>query len=165
MTAPDGRKWEGDSKLRVMILESDERVPATIALERIMAVLDEPNTDDLLDDLQEIAGGTKHPSKEGDTVNRLRAFLSDPLTVALQDPGTAAAMRVLLEELPGLMQLDGEWTTGSGDHWSREVRNGNSGVYWCGNSSGQAWANKLCKILHILSLAAQAKRDAEKEEK
>lgn len=29
----------------------------------------------LLDDLQTVAGGTKHPSPEGDAVNRLRAAL------------------------------------------------------------------------------------------
>lgn len=36
---------------------------------------------------------------------QLEAFLSDPLTLALQDPGTAEAMRVLLEELPEIVVI------------------------------------------------------------
>ena len=37
LIAPDGRKWEGDSPLRVVGLESRERVPAEVSLARMMA--------------------------------------------------------------------------------------------------------------------------------
>ena len=42
LTAPDGRTWQAESPLRVVALESRERVPATVALQRIYAAADEP---------------------------------------------------------------------------------------------------------------------------
>lgn len=39
--APDGRKWEADSPLKVVSLEQRERVPAAVALERIAAAVQE----------------------------------------------------------------------------------------------------------------------------
>lgn len=35
LTAPDGRTWQAESPLRVVAMESRERVPATVALQRI----------------------------------------------------------------------------------------------------------------------------------
>ncbi len=36
LTAPDGRKWTADSPLRVVAQESRERIPASVALERVL---------------------------------------------------------------------------------------------------------------------------------
>jgi hypothetical protein len=41
LTAPDGRTWQADSPLRVVAAESRERIPATVALERIYAAASE----------------------------------------------------------------------------------------------------------------------------
>jgi hypothetical protein len=41
LTAPDGRTWQAESPLRVVAMESRERVPAKVALERIYAAVDE----------------------------------------------------------------------------------------------------------------------------
>lgn len=41
LTAPDGRTWQADSPLRVVAVESRERIPATVALERIYAAASE----------------------------------------------------------------------------------------------------------------------------
>lgn len=39
LVAPDGRKWEADSPLAVCGKEQRERIPASLALERIMRAL------------------------------------------------------------------------------------------------------------------------------
>jgi hypothetical protein len=41
LTAPDGRTWQAESPLRVVATESRERIPASVALERIYAAADE----------------------------------------------------------------------------------------------------------------------------
>lgn len=41
LIAPDGRKWEGNSGLEVAGLEQRERIPASVALERIYRALDD----------------------------------------------------------------------------------------------------------------------------
>ena len=66
---------------------------------------------------------------------RLRDFLSRPEVIALQDPGTAAAMRVLLEELL--------WLANNLDRASSSI-----------------WIMRACDTL---CSAAHAKRKAEKE--
>jgi hypothetical protein len=40
LTAPDGRKWQADSPLRVVSLEQRQRVPAEVALHRIFKEAD-----------------------------------------------------------------------------------------------------------------------------
>lgn len=39
LIAPDGRRWEGDSPLKVVGMEQKERIPASVRLDRIMAEL------------------------------------------------------------------------------------------------------------------------------
>jgi hypothetical protein len=41
LIAPDGKAWQAESPLRVVAKESRERVPASVALERIYAAADE----------------------------------------------------------------------------------------------------------------------------
>lgn len=41
LIAPDGRKWQGSSGLEVAGLEQRERIPASVALERIYRALDD----------------------------------------------------------------------------------------------------------------------------
>lgn len=50
LTAPDGRAWQGDSPLRCAGIEQRERVPASVAMERIIAGANEgePTDADLL---------------------------------------------------------------------------------------------------------------------
>ena len=115
--------------------------------------------------------------------NRLRAFLSDPLTVALQDPCTAAAMRVLLGELPRLMEMEAkattpEWIAGSGgevypEDFARYCRP--AIAYFKFHKAGiEKWrakkadmlanTNFVCAARNTIHRAAQAKRKAEEEE-
>lgn len=69
LTAPDGRTWQADSPMKVIMLEQRERVPPEVALQRITDAVDESdlaerhvqlgkdygasNTDDLIDKLSE----------------------------------------------------------------------------------------------------------------
>lgn len=46
LTAPNGRKWESDHPLKCVRAEINDRVPASTQLERIMAVVDEPDFDE-----------------------------------------------------------------------------------------------------------------------
>lgn len=48
LTAPDGRTWQADSPLQCCGMESRERVPADVALARIMKAANEPSDSDLL---------------------------------------------------------------------------------------------------------------------
>lgn len=41
LVAPDGRTWQEESPIRVVAKESRERIPATVALERILAAASE----------------------------------------------------------------------------------------------------------------------------
>lgn len=43
LTAPDGRTWQADSPLRCVSLEQRERVPADVALARVVAMANEPD--------------------------------------------------------------------------------------------------------------------------
>lgn len=43
LTAPDGRTWQADSPLRACSLEQRERVPAEVALARVLEVANEPD--------------------------------------------------------------------------------------------------------------------------
>jgi hypothetical protein len=68
LTAPDGRTWQADSPLLALRAEQRERVPADVALARIMAMVNEPdfaerhvqlgkfydakNTDELIDRME-----------------------------------------------------------------------------------------------------------------
>lgn len=45
LIAPDGRTWQAESPLRVVAKEQRERVPANVALERIMSACDEAAID------------------------------------------------------------------------------------------------------------------------
>lgn len=42
LTAPDGRTWQAESPIRCVALESRERVPPEVALQRIYDAADEP---------------------------------------------------------------------------------------------------------------------------
>lgn len=53
LTAPDGRTWQADSPLRVVAKESRERVPASVALDRILKAADE-TPDPLYDAMKKI---------------------------------------------------------------------------------------------------------------
>lgn len=69
LTAPDGRQWQADSPLRTVSLEQRERVPADVALGRVLAMASEPDfaerhvqlgkfyeatdTDDLIDKMEQ----------------------------------------------------------------------------------------------------------------
>lgn len=44
LVAPDGRKWEADSPLEACGKEQRERIPASLALERIFRGMDEECT-------------------------------------------------------------------------------------------------------------------------
>lgn len=48
LTAPDGRTWQADSPLQCCGMESRERVPADVALARIMKAANDPSDSDLL---------------------------------------------------------------------------------------------------------------------
>lgn len=68
LTAPDGRQWQAGSPLRTVSLEQRERVPADVALGRVLAMASEPDfaerhvqlgkfyaatdTDDLIDKME-----------------------------------------------------------------------------------------------------------------
>lgn len=68
LVAPDGREWQADSPMRCVSTEQRERVPADVALARILAAANEPdfaerhmqlatfytaaNTDDLIDKME-----------------------------------------------------------------------------------------------------------------
>jgi hypothetical protein len=68
LTAPDGRTWQADSPLLALRAEQRERVPADVALARVMAMVNEPdfaerhvqlgkfydakNTDELIDKME-----------------------------------------------------------------------------------------------------------------
>lgn len=43
LTAPDGRQWQADSPLLVVSKEQRERIPADVALIRIMGAVNEPD--------------------------------------------------------------------------------------------------------------------------
>lgn len=43
LTAPDGRQWQADSPLRAVSLEQRERIPAEVALARVLALANEPD--------------------------------------------------------------------------------------------------------------------------
>lgn len=43
LTAPDGRTWQADSPLRCVSVEQRERVPADVALARVLEVANEPD--------------------------------------------------------------------------------------------------------------------------
>lgn len=53
LTAPDGRTWQAESPLRVVAMESRERVPAEVALARINAAIAE-TSDPCYDALKKI---------------------------------------------------------------------------------------------------------------
>lgn len=68
LIGPDGRQWQAESPIHCIRAEQRERVPADVALARILAAADEPdfaerhlelakkydakNTDDLIDKMQ-----------------------------------------------------------------------------------------------------------------
>ena len=92
---------------------------------------------------------------------------------ALQDPGTAAAMRVLLEELPGLMNMnktDGPWEF-SQNHLQFVWGPDGDAVCKCEGNLGQFPepiheeddARFIVAARNAIHRAAQAKREAEKE--
>lgn len=41
LIAPDGRKWQADSPIKVVVLEQRERIPAKIAIERVLTAINE----------------------------------------------------------------------------------------------------------------------------
>lgn len=43
LTAPDGRTWQADSPLRCVSVEQRERVPADVALARVVEMANEPD--------------------------------------------------------------------------------------------------------------------------
>ena len=43
LTAPDGRTWQADSPLRCVSVEQRERVPANVAMARVVAMANEPD--------------------------------------------------------------------------------------------------------------------------
>jgi hypothetical protein len=43
LTAPDGRQWQAENPLRTVSLEQRERVPADVALGRVLAMVSEPD--------------------------------------------------------------------------------------------------------------------------
>lgn len=53
LTAPDGRTWQAESPIRCVALESRERVPAEVRLQRIYAICDE-TPDPLYDAMKSI---------------------------------------------------------------------------------------------------------------
>lgn len=62
LTAPDGRTWQADSPSRACSLEQRERVPAFVALKRILDAADEPLPDEarwrfLVEHWQSLIGG------------------------------------------------------------------------------------------------------------
>jgi hypothetical protein len=56
LTAPDGRAWQAESPLRVVAKESRERVPATVALERILSAADETREEEVRDMVNRFLG-------------------------------------------------------------------------------------------------------------
>lgn len=56
----------------------------------------------------------------------------------------------------------GPWKTGSGDHWSREVRGSdNQGIAWCGHSSGHADAMFIAAARAAIPALIERARQAE----
>lgn len=47
LTAPDGRTWQADSPLKACGMENRERVPANVALARIMEAASEPTSEEI----------------------------------------------------------------------------------------------------------------------
>jgi hypothetical protein len=45
LTSPDGRTWQADCPLRCVSMELRERVPATVALERLKKFIEETDDD------------------------------------------------------------------------------------------------------------------------
>ena len=43
LTAPDGRTWQADGPMRCVSVEQRERVPANVALARVLAAASEPD--------------------------------------------------------------------------------------------------------------------------
>lgn len=43
LTAPDGRQWQADSPMRCVSVEQRDRVPADVALARVLAAASEPD--------------------------------------------------------------------------------------------------------------------------
>lgn len=68
LIAPDGRQWQGQTPLAALSAEQSERIPADVALGRVLSAADEPdfaerhvqlgtfygakNTDDLIDKME-----------------------------------------------------------------------------------------------------------------
>lgn len=46
LTAPDGQMWQADSPIRCVSLEQRERVPADVAMARVIAAASEPDFSD-----------------------------------------------------------------------------------------------------------------------
>lgn len=128
----------------------------------------------MLEDLETLVSGfalTPPPSDEAlvDANTRLRAFLSRPEVIALQDPGTAAAMRVLLGEMPGLMEMESKATDGHAPEWKVwpgygiECQPGCSLVFEAWEDSAP-WPLESFVVAarNAIHRAAQAKREAEK---
>lgn len=46
LTAPDGRQWHGETKIKCMAAETSSRVPASVQLERIFAAAEETRQDE-----------------------------------------------------------------------------------------------------------------------
>ena len=88
-----------------------------------------------------------------DDYESLMAFLDSDLIQKLQDPKLRAALEVIVEGLPELFLLDGEWTVGESEHWQREVRLDGKGVYWCGSSDGINEAKRLLDALNLIHRA------------
>lgn len=46
LTAPDGRQWHGETKIKCMAAETSSRVPATVQLANILAAVEETRQDE-----------------------------------------------------------------------------------------------------------------------
>lgn len=74
------------------------------------------------------------------------------------------------DEIAALEELEkaatpGEWTTGQGDHWSREVRAGFAAPAWCGAKNGQNDAALIVALRNAAPrLLAMARRSFGPEE-
>ena len=77
----------------------------------------------------------------------LRAFLSRPEVAALQDPGTAAALRVLLEGWPKIERLQKVFDRAKEGNYDKH----------------NAWSEYANEASDLVDRAAQAKREAESQ--
>ena len=94
LTAPNGRAWQADSPLRCMSAEMATRVPATVALARVLAAIDAPDVAERHVQLAEFYGVTN----ADDLVDRMERHilkLQEKLASAPQwAAGCAPARRV-----------------------------------------------------------------------